>query len=125
MYCYENLDAGIAAVDRHRDAGDIGRCRRGEEQDSGIEFAFIAIALERDHAVRIVLEELGIKGFLGQRSVEIARADGIDGNAVFTPFRSKPRVRLTTPPLAAWYGEAGAILLPTRPYIEAMLITRP
>ncbi len=59
------LHAGVAAVNRNHDAGNVAGSPGCKEDCSGVQFAFVSIAFSRDHSLGICLEEVEIQSFLG------------------------------------------------------------
>ena len=83
------LDAGVSTVDRQCDASDIGRIPGRKEDDRCVELSFVAVALHRDRSLRMLLEEFAVQRLCGERCIEVARTDRIDGDAILPPFCSQ------------------------------------
>lgn len=82
-------ERGVTAINGENCAVDVGGSGRCEEDGCGVELAILAIAAFRDHGVSIVLKEFALEGLLGERSLEVARADGVDGDALVAPLASE------------------------------------
>lgn len=78
--------AGVTAVHGDGDAGDVAGGGGGQEDGGGVQLALVAVALLGDHGPGVGLEEVAVQGGAGQVGVEVAGADGVDGDAVLAPL---------------------------------------
>lgn len=80
------LDCGITAVDGEDGAGDVAGFVGGQEDDGGIEFAGLAVALHGDVGFSERLELVGVENGFGEFGFEVAGTNRIDSNAIGGEF---------------------------------------
>ncbi len=104
---WKRSDAGVAAVHGDDLAGHVAGLFRAEEYGGGIQFAAVAVEGHGDGLLREVLEVFGIQGLRGQLGVEVARADGVDGDAALGQLRGSAAGEVDHRALGGMVGDGG------------------